>query len=54
MRAERGFWGEVQNGEGETLGLIPAESLAVAPRADVVAERRTDLAAKEAMTDAEV
>lgn len=40
----------MRKGEGEALGLTPTESLAVDPRADVVAERRTDLAAKEAMT----
>lgn len=41
MRAERGFWDGRRNGEGEALGLTPTEILA--------AERKTDLAAKEAM-----
>lgn len=49
MRAESGFWDEIRNGEGAALGLTPAESLAVALRADMAAERITDLAATVAM-----
>lgn len=49
MRAESGFWDEMRNGDGAALGLAPPESLAVALRADVVADRRADLAATVAM-----
>lgn len=39
----------MRNGDGAALGLAPPESLAVALRADVVADRRADLAATVAM-----
>lgn len=39
----------MRNGDAAALGLTPAENLAVALRADVVAERRADLAATAAM-----
>lgn len=47
MRAESGFSDATRNGEGAAVGL----SLAVALRADVLAERRIDLAATVAMVD---
>lgn len=50
MRAESGFWDGTRNGDGEALGLTPMDILAAELRAEVAAERKTDLAAKEAMT----
>lgn len=49
MREGNDVWDETRNGDGAALGLTPADNLAVALRADVVAERKADLAATAAM-----